>query len=137
MKIIRNNKLENIFFGFGKIEKKITDKKKSKIYSSIYNNGQDFMMLSVTNTFYRLRDMLENKVSIICNLKDRNGKIGEKIVKVSDNENRNNESYDIYMKRDITHKIHDRYLYNIIYNEKKKVYSLEEHDEYFEKITRL
>jgi hypothetical protein len=30
--------------------------------------------------------------------------------------------------------LHDRYLYNLIYNIKKNQYSLQEHDEYYEKI---
>ena len=33
-----------------------------------------------------------------------------------------------------THILEDKYLYNIIYNEKKDNYSLKEHDEYQEKL---
>ena len=32
------------------------------------------------------------------------------------------------------HKLHDKFLYNLIYNIKRNEYSLEEQDEYFEKI---
>ena len=38
------------------------------------------------------------------------------------------------MKGDEIHKLYDRYLYNLIYNNKLKRYSLQEQDEYFEEI---
>jgi hypothetical protein len=38
------------------------------------------------------------------------------------------------MKSDENHKMHDKFLYNIIYNIKKNQYSLQEQDEYFEKL---
>jgi hypothetical protein len=38
------------------------------------------------------------------------------------------------MKGGEKHRLDDRFLYNIIYNIKKDEYSLQEQDEYFEKI---
>ena len=38
------------------------------------------------------------------------------------------------MKGGETHRLEDKYLYNIIYNQKKDEYSLQEQDEYYEKI---
>jgi hypothetical protein len=38
------------------------------------------------------------------------------------------------MKHEESHKLHDKFLYNLIYSIKKDEYSLEEQDEYFEKI---
>ena len=40
---------------------------------------------------------------------------------------------DVIMRNE-THQLHDRFLYNIIYNNIKKEYSLQEQDEYYEKI---
>jgi hypothetical protein len=40
------------------------------------------------------------------------------------------------MKGDNKHNLHDKFLYNLIYNTKKDEYSLQEQDEYFEKITK-
>jgi hypothetical protein len=38
------------------------------------------------------------------------------------------------MKGDETYKLQDRFLYNIIYNQKLNKYSLQEQGEYYEKI---
>ena len=40
------------------------------------------------------------------------------------------------MVHDEHHKLHDKFLYNLIYNTKKNEYSLEEQDEYFEKLEK-
>ena len=39
------------------------------------------------------------------------------------------------MKGEEKHKLQDKFLYNLIYSVKKNEYSLQEHDEYFEKLT--
>ena len=39
------------------------------------------------------------------------------------------------MKDEEKHKLQDKFLYNLIYIVNKKQYSLQEHDEYFEKLT--
>ena len=50
-------------------------------------------------------------------------------------EDNEEETSLVIMKGNETHKLHDKFLYNIIYNTKKDEYSLQEQDEYFEKIT--
>jgi hypothetical protein len=54
------------------------------------------------------------------------------IVKIENNFEE--ETCTIKMIHDESHKLHDKFLYNLIYNIKKDEYSLEEQDEYFEKI---
>lgn len=122
---------KNILIGFDRFKDKISNKDKSKIYSSIYSDGKDYMMLAKNSTFYRLKDMLNKQVKIICNLKDRDGKIGEKLLDIKSNQN---ETFELVLEKETPCKLYDRFLYNIKYNENKKLYSLEEHGEYFEKI---
>ena len=40
------------------------------------------------------------------------------------------------MKHGENHRLHDKFLYNLIYNIKRDEYSLEEQDEYFEKLEK-
>lgn len=93
---------------------------------------KDFMYLSKNSTCLRIEDLLNDKRTIICNLHDKYGKIGLKIEGI---ENKFEEDVcTIFMKGDHRHDLDDRFLYNIIYNTKKDEYSLQEQDEYFEKI---
>ncbi len=93
---------------------------------------KDFMYLSKNSTYSKIEDLLKNKKTIICNLHDKDGKFGLKIVGV---ENVFEEDIcTVIMKGDERHNLQDKFLYNIIYNTKKDEYSLEEQDEYFEKI---
>lgn len=79
---------------------------------------------------YRYISLLQKGYSVFCDLHDRDGLIGLPIVDIEHQE----EDCIIYMKGDETHKLYDRYLYNLIYNNKLKRYSLQEQDEYFEEI---
>jgi hypothetical protein len=93
---------------------------------------KDFMYLSKNSTYSKIEDLLKNKKTIICNLHDKDGKFGLKIVSI---ENVFEEDIcTVIMKGDERHNLQDKFLYNIIYNTKKDEYSLEEQDEYFEKI---
>lgn len=131
MKTIGNKEVfRNILVGFDKVKNHISNKDKGKLYSTIYSGGKDYMMLSKNVTFYRLKDMLNKQVKIICNLKDRDGKIGEKLLDIKTE----NSSHKLILHKNTPCELSDRFLYNIKYNESKKVYSLEEHGEYFEKI---
>jgi len=103
----------------------ITDKKEE---------FKDFLYLSKNTTFSKILELLENKIKVICNLHDRNGKFGMEIVKIENNFE--DETCTITMVHDEHHKLHDKFLYNLIYNTKRKEYSLEEQDEYFEKIEK-
>jgi len=93
---------------------------------------KDFLYLSKNTTFSKILELLESNIKVICNLHDRNGKFGMQIVKIENNFEE--ETCKITMIHDEHHKLHDKFLYNLIYNIKKDEYSLEEQDEYFEKI---
>jgi len=93
---------------------------------------KDFLYLSKNTTFSKILELLESNIKVICNLHDRNGKFGMEIVKIENNFEE--ETCIITMVHDEHHKLHDKFLYNLIYNTKKNEYSLEEQDEYFEKI---
>jgi hypothetical protein len=93
---------------------------------------KDFMLLSKNTTAGRIVTLIENGKNVICDLYDKNGKIGLIITKI---ENDYEEEFGIItMKGGEKHRLLDKYLYNIIYNAKKDNYSLQEHDEYIEKI---
>jgi hypothetical protein len=93
---------------------------------------KDFLYLSKNTTFSKIIELLEKNIRIICNLHDKNGKFGLEIIKVENNFEE--ETCLITMKHEESHKLHDKFLYNLIYSIKKNEYSLEEQDEYFEKI---
>jgi hypothetical protein len=90
------------------------------------------MMLSKNSASKKVKELLEKDKKIICDLHDRNGKFGLQIIDITDNFE--SEESLIIMKSDENHKMHDKFLYNIIYNIKKNQYSLQEQDEYFEKL---
>jgi len=93
---------------------------------------KDFMYLSKNATHSKIEDLLKEKKVIICNLHDKNGNFGSKIIRV---ENIFEEDIcTIVMKSGEKHNLEDKFLYNIIYNIKKDEYSLQEQDEYFEKV---
>ena len=88
--------------------------------------------MSKNSTFSKILELLESNIKVICNLHDRNGKFGIEIVKIENNFEE--EICIITMIHNEIHKLHDKFLYNLIYNIKRDEYSLEEQDEYFEKI---
>ena len=93
---------------------------------------KDFMYLSKNSTFSKIEDLLASGKKVICDLHDNYGKFGLEIKRV---ENIFEEdTCSVIMKGGEKHKLDDRFLYNIIYNIKKDEYSLQEQDEYFEKI---
>ena len=93
---------------------------------------RDFMYLSKNSTYYRVDDLLKSDRTVICNLHDRQGRFGIKIVGIENVFE--DDSCTITMKGGEKHSLDDRFLYNLIYNIKKDEYSLQEQDEYFEKI---
>lgn len=115
-----------------KSKKKELTQREERFLNLTESDDKDWMLLSKNSTFLKLKELLSNKKSIICDLKDRDGIIGLPILNiVNDFEE---EICSIYMKDNLTHELHDRFLYNIIFNQKNKKYSLQEHDEYYEKI---
>jgi hypothetical protein len=120
-----------------KISKKKSLSDREKRFLELYNHKseetpKDHMYLSKNTTFERVRNLLDTGKSVICDLSDRNGKIGLQILSI---ENVHSEDdCTIFMKGDETYKLQDRFLYNIIYNQKLNKYSLQEQGEYYEKI---
>ena len=123
-----------------KISKKGKLTKRESDFLNLYNEtsdeerGRDLMYLSKNVTVKKIKELIEKYKKVICDLHDRNGKIGLQIIDIVDEDNEEETSL-VIMKGNETHKLHDKFLYNIIYNTKKNEYSLQEQDEYFEKIT--
>ena len=115
--------------------KKLSDKEIN--FLNLYQHTRedymkDFMYLSKNSTYSRVDDLLKEKRTVICNLHDKYGKFG---LRISTIENVfEDDVCTITMKGGEKHRLDDRFLYNIIYNIKKDEYSLQEQDEYFEKI---
>lgn len=99
------------------------------------NDNKDYMMISKNNVFKKIKNILKKEKKVICNLSDRYGKIGEKIYSIENNFE--NNFCKVETEKGIEVKMYDRFLYNLIYNDKKDIYSLEEHDEYYEKIKSI
>ena len=116
------------------VGKKLTDKEKGffDLYNHTNDDKRDFMYLSKNSTYVRIKELLSKNRIVICNLHDKNGKFGLEIRNVECLFDE--EKCTIYMKGGEIHNLEDRFLYNIIYNNKSDEYSLEEQDEYFEKI---
>ena len=93
---------------------------------------QDYMMVSKNFVYSKVSSLLEGGKKVICDLHDRNGKIGLEIKSI-ENHIEDDECI-VVMTGDEKHKLHDKFLYNLIYSVVKDRYSLQEHDEYFEKI---
>lgn len=120
-----------------KICKKKKLSKKEQNFLHLYNQTsddftKDYMMLSKNVVCRRIKQLLENDKQVICDLHDRDGKIGIQITDVT--EDIEKEYSEVILKNGTSHKLEDRFLYNLIYNSKKNNYSLIEQDEYFEKI---
>ena len=119
-----------------KVLKKKTLTERERVFIELYNSTQEFMKdylyLSKNSAFKKITEILENGVKIICDLHDRNGKIGLEITGAENNFEQ--ETCTLSLKGGEKHNLHDKFLYNLIYNTKKKQYSIEEQDEYFEKI---
>ena len=120
-----------------KVSNKSKLSEREKRFLDLYQNTkeeemQDFLYLSKNSTFSKISSLLEKGKKIICDLHDRNGKIGLVITGISNSFE--DDSCVVIMKGDNKHTLHDKFLYNIIYNTKKDEYSLQEQDEYFEKI---
>jgi len=93
---------------------------------------KDFLYISKNSAFKKISELLEIGKKVICDLHDRNGKIGLDITGIENNFEE--DTCIITMKGDEKHQLHDKFLYNLIYSIKKDQYSLQDQDEYFEKI---
>ena len=118
--ILKNNMVETII---SSTEVILT--KKNLLY-------KDYMLISKNFVVKKINELLDDNIVVICNLNDRNGKIGLSISKIEND--MDSENSILYLNNQSTHKLSDKYIYNLIYNIKTDKYYLEEHDEYFEKI---
>lgn len=102
-------------------------------YDSIKEDDlKDFTHLSRETTYQKIRELLDLNKKVVCDLYDRNGKIGLYITSITNNYNEG--TCTLNLKGGETTKMTDNYLYNLIYSIQKDEYSLEVQDEYFEKI---
>jgi hypothetical protein len=119
-----------------KISKKTKLSEREKNFLELYNfsndDDKDLMYLSKNTTFKKIKDFISRGKKVICDLHDRDGKIGLEIKDATNNIEE--EDCIVILKDNTTHKLHDKFLYNLIYNVKKNHYSLQEQDEYYEKI---
>lgn len=122
-----------------KIYRKVNLTDRERGFLELYNytvnkpEDKDWMMLSKSATSTKIKELIELNRKVICDLHDRNGKIGLQILNIVDDIE--SDFSIIIMKGEEKHKLQDKFLYNLIYSVKKNEYSLQEHDEYFEKLT--
>ena len=117
-----------------KISKKSILTEREKRFLELYNHksdDKDLMYLSKNTTCERVKFFLDGGKKVICDLHDRNGLIGLPILDV---ENSYDEENGLIIMKNETHEVNDKFLYNLIYNQKLNRYSLQEQDEYFEKL---
>ena len=120
-----------------KVSKKKALSDRENRFLELYNykseeTPKDLMYLSKNTTCERVRTLLDGDMMVICDLSDRNGKIGLPILNIENIHS--DEDCIIFMRGDETYKLQDRFLYNLIYNQKLNKYSLQEQGEYYEKI---
>lgn len=90
----------------------------------------DFKMLSKESTFKKISDLLNLNKKIICNLYDKNGKIGLEILSIENDYQKEVTILHLEKSEDIILK--DNHLYNITYQLKEDEYSLETDGEFYE-----
>lgn len=121
-----------------KLSKKSKLTKKEYTFLNLYNETQnieeekDFMLISKNFVIKKVNDLIKLGKKVICDLHDRDGRIGVEILDIDDN--LESELSVIHLKNEQTHDLHDKFLYNLIYNIKRKEYSLQEQEEFYEKI---
>ncbi len=112
----------------------LSDKEKGflDLYNSIKDKDvQDYVLLSRQTVSEKIAELIDNNAIIICNLADRNGPIGLKIINL--NSNWDSEKVMLALDKGEKYSLDDKFLYNLI-NTGNNKWSLEAHDEYFEKL---
>lgn len=120
-----------------KVSKKQSLEDREKKFLDLYNTTteedmSDFMYLSRITAYTKVRNLLDKDKTVICDLYDRNGKIGIKISSIVNDFD--GSTSIVTLKNGEEHKLEDKFLYNIIYDAKRDEYSLQAQDEYFELI---
>lgn len=117
-----------------KVSKKSTLNDRESRFLELYNHindDKDLMYLSKNSTCERIKFFLDNGKKVICDLHDRNGLIGLPIIDINNNYD---DEYGLIIMKSETYQLKDSFLYNLVYNKKLNRYSLQEQDEYFEKL---
>jgi len=117
-----------------KVSKKSILTDREKRFLNLYNHkndDKDLMYLSKNTTCERVKFFLDGGKKVICDLHDRNGLIGLPVLDIVNNYE---DDFGLIIMKNETYQLNDRFLYNLIYNNKLNRYSLQEQDEYFEKL---
>jgi hypothetical protein len=120
-----------------KISRRVKLSSGEEVFLDTYDNVNDeelksFAMLSRQSTTQKIDELIASKKVVICNLVDRNGKIG---LEIKSTQNLPDDEITILNFRNGEQfRMKDNFLYNIIFNIKKNIYSLEASDEFYEKI---
>jgi len=117
-----------------KVSKKSTLNDREARFLELYNHindDKDLMYLSKNSTCERIKFFLDNGKKVICDLHDRNGLIGLPIIDINNNYD---DEYGLIIMKSETYQLKDSFLYNLVYDKKLNRYSLQEQDEYFEKL---
>lgn len=93
---------------------------------------KDYTHLSKDLTYQKIRELLDQNKKVICDLYDKNGKIGLYIISIENNYDEG--TCTMNLKGGESSNLTDNFLYNLIYKSNKDEYSLQTQDEYFEKI---
>ena len=127
-----NNILDKIKVGIGLSESEMNFIKEYD--HMIESDLKDLSHLSKNQVFEKVCYYLERDKTVICDLYDRDGRIDDKILSIS---NLFEEDCCILnLKHGDSVKIYDRFLYKITYNLKRYYYCLETQGEYYEKIIK-
>lgn len=121
-----------------KISKKVSITPKEKEFMDNYDSikdddMQDFLYLTKEIIADKIHELLSDNKIVICDLSDRDGKIGLRIKSISQPV-LDTETTSLILTNNEKIQLYDRYLYNLIYDLKKGTYSLQSQDEFYEKI---
>lgn len=133
MKSVKENELDRILDKLSNA-KIITDIEKR--FLDNYDNisidlVKDYSLLTNTDVYNRLSKILNLDIKANCDLYDRDGLIGIEILSVQTISEGN---IYLILKNGEKMKLSDKFLYNMTYDFKNCRYSLNSHDEYYEKI---
>ena len=127
-----NDILDKIKMGIGLSESELNFIEKYDFMME--SDLQDHSHLTKNQVFEKVCKYLERNKIVICDLCDKDGKIDDQIISIS---NLFEEDCCILLlKHGDSIKIYDRFLYKITYNIKRNHYCLEIQSEFFEKITK-
>lgn len=113
-------------------KKSISDGEKTFLDNYDEHEGRDWRMISKEELAKIIQNLISKGKRVICNLHDRDGKIGLQVVDVENNFQ--DEEFTLLLKGDEKIKLSDRFLYNVVWEVEGNFYSVEEDSEYFEKI---